>query len=65
MASFEASFMPIANAIVAAKAQTPNEVLRAMRAAWLEARAKAAKAHGEEALAIPPMVESGDAVSQP
>ena len=63
MTSFESAFLPMANAVVAAKAQTPNEVLRAMRAAWLEARAQAAKAQGEEALAIPPLVEGRDAVS--
>jgi hypothetical protein len=61
MASFESAFMPMANTIVAAKAQTPNDVLRAMRSAWFEARAHAAKAQGEEALAMPPMVESDDA----
>jgi hypothetical protein len=61
MASFESVFMPMANTIVAAKAQTPNDVLRAMRSAWFEARAHAAKAQGEEALAMPPMVESDDA----
>jgi hypothetical protein len=64
MTSFESAFMPMANSIVAAKAQTPNEVLRALRAAWLEVRAKAAKAQGEEALAIPPMIESDDASIQ-
>jgi hypothetical protein len=64
MTSFESAFMPMANAVVASKAQTPNDVLRAMRAAWLEARAQAAKAQGEAALAIPSMVESGaDAIS--
>ena len=56
--SFESAFMPMANAIVSSKAQTPNEVLRVMRSAWLEVRTKAAKAQGDEALAMPPMVES-------
>ena len=65
MTSFELAFMPMANAVVAAKAQTATDVLRAMRVAWLEARAQAAKAQGEAALAIPPMVESGDAAGQP
>jgi hypothetical protein len=65
MTSFESAFLPMANAIVAAKAQTPTDVLRAMRAAWLEARAHAAKAQGEAALQIPPMVEIDDALSQP
>jgi hypothetical protein len=65
MTSFESAFMPMANAVVASKAQTPNDVLRAMRAAWLEARAQAAKAQGEAALAIPSMVESGDAAGKP
>jgi hypothetical protein len=63
MTSFESSFLPMANAVVAAKAQTPSEVLRAMRAAWLEARAHAAKTQGEDALRMPPMVEALDAVS--
>jgi hypothetical protein len=60
MTSFESAFMPMANAVVASKAQTPNEVLRAMRAARLEARAHAAKAQGEAALVIPPTVETDD-----
>jgi hypothetical protein len=66
MAAFEASFLPIANAIVAAHAQTPQEVLRTMRSTWREVRAQAAKAQGEEALAMPSLVEGdADAVSQP
>ena len=64
MTSFESAFMPMANAIVASKAQTPHEVLRTMRSAWLEARAQAAKAQGDEALAVPPMIESDDASIQ-
>ena len=64
MSAFEASFMPIANAIVAGQAQTPQDVLRIMRTTWREAQA--AKAQGEEALVMPPLVESdADAVSQP
>jgi len=64
MSAFEASFIPIANAIVAAHAQTPQDVLRAMRSTWRETRAQAAKAQGEEALALPPMVDE-DAIGQP
>jgi hypothetical protein len=64
LAAFESSFLPMASAVVASKAQTPTDVLRAMRAAWLETRAQAAKAQGEEALAMPPMVESNDASIQ-
>jgi hypothetical protein len=64
MTSFESAFMPMANAVVAGKAQTPNDVLKAMRSAWLEARAQAAKAHGDAALAMPSMVDD-DASSQP
>jgi hypothetical protein len=64
MTSFESSFMPMANAIFASKAQTPNDVLRTMRSTWAEARAQAARAQGEAALAMPPMVESDDAASQ-
>ena len=52
LSTFEASFMPIANAIVASRAQTPRDVLRAMRSTWREIRAQAAKAQGEEALAL-------------
>ena len=55
-----ASFMPIANAIVAAHAQTPQDVLRAMRTTWREVRAEAAKAQGAGALVIPILVD-GDA----
>jgi DNA-binding transcriptional regulator YdaS (Cro superfamily) len=57
MSAFEASFMPIANAIVAAKAQTPQDVLRTMRSTWREVRAQAAKTQGEEAITMPPLVE--------
>jgi|SRR5271166_328224 len=57
MSTFEASFMPIANAIVASRAQTPRDVLRAMRSTWREVRAQAAKAQGEEALALPPLID--------
>jgi len=59
MSAFEASFMPIANAVAAARAQTPADILRTMRATWREARAQAAKAQGEEALAIPVLVDEG------
>jgi hypothetical protein len=57
LSTFEASFMPIANAIVASRAQTPRDVLRAMRSTWREVRAQAAKAQGEEALALPPLID--------
>lgn len=65
MSAFEASFMPIANAIVAAHAQTPQDVLRTMRTTWREVRAQAAKAQSGEALVMPPLVDGDtDAVSQ-
>lgn len=57
LSAFEASFMHIANDIVAAHAQTPQDVLRTMRSTWAEARARAAKAQGEEALVMPPLVD--------
>jgi hypothetical protein len=64
LSTFEASFMPIANAIVASYAQTPHDVLRAMRATWRELRAQAAKVQEDEALALPSMIDSdADAVS--
>jgi len=59
LSTFEASFTPIANAIVASRAQTPRDVLRAMRSTWREVRAQAAKAQGEEALALPPLLDEG------
>lgn len=52
MSTFEASFMPIANAIIESRAQTQHDVLRAIRSTWREVRAQAAKAQGEEALAL-------------
>jgi DNA-binding transcriptional regulator YdaS (Cro superfamily) len=58
LSTFEASFMPIANAIAASRAQTPHDILRTMRSTWDEVRAQAAKAQGEEALAMPPMIDS-------
>jgi len=66
LSTFEASFMPIANAIVASRAQTPRDVLRAMRSTWREVRAQAAKAQGEEALALAPLIDEGadDAVGE-
>jgi hypothetical protein len=60
MTFFESAFLPMANAVVAAKVQTPNDVLRVMRSTWLELRAQAAKAQGEDALRMPSMVESPD-----
>ncbi len=66
LSTFEASFMPIANAIVASRAQTPRDVLRAMRSTWREVRAQAAKAQGQEALALPPLIDevADDAVGE-
>ena len=60
MSTFEASFVQIANAIVASRAQTPRDVLRAMRSTWREVRAQTAKTQGAEAFALPPMID-GDA----
>jgi hypothetical protein len=57
MTAFEASFMPISNAIVAAHAQTPQDVLRTMRSTWREVRAQAAKSQGEEAMAMPELID--------
>ena len=66
LSTFEASFLPIANAIVASRAQTSRDVLRSMRSTWREVRAKAAKAQGEEALALPSLIDEGadDAVGE-
>ena len=50
LCAFEASFTPIANAIVASRAQTPYDILRTMRSTWREVRAQAANAQGEEAM---------------
>ena len=41
LSAFEASFMPIANAIAASRAQTPHDILRTMRLTWREVRAQA------------------------
>jgi hypothetical protein len=57
LSAFEASFMPIANAIAASRAQTPHDILHTMRSTWREVRAQAAKAQGEEALIMPPLVD--------
>jgi hypothetical protein len=66
LSTFEASFMPIANAIVASRAQTPRDVVRAIRSTWREVRAQAAKAQGEEAFGLPPLIDEGadDAVGE-
>jgi predicted transcriptional regulator len=60
MSTFEASFVLIANAIVASRAQTPRDILRAMRSTWREVRTQTAKTQGAEAFALPPMID-GDA----
>ena len=59
LSTFESAFMPIANAIVASRAETPRDVLRTMRSTWREVRARAAKAQGEEALALPSLIDEG------
>jgi len=57
LSTFEASFAPIANAIIASRAETPRDVLRAMRSTWRDFRAQAAKAQGEEVFALPPLID--------
>jgi hypothetical protein len=64
-ATFEASFMPMANAIVASRAQTQRDVLRVMRSAWREARLQAAKAQGDEALSLPSVIDERNAAVEP
>jgi DNA-binding transcriptional regulator YdaS (Cro superfamily) len=60
LSTFEASFVQMANAVAASRAQTPQDILRAMRSTWREVRAQAAKAQGEEALAIPKLVDDDE-----
>jgi hypothetical protein len=58
LSAFEASSMRIANAIAASRAQTPHDILRTMHSTWREVRAQAARAQGEEARTLPPMIDS-------
>jgi len=64
MTTFEASFTEFANALAAEPSRTPRDILRTLRTTWREIRARQAKAQGEEALALPLMIDE-DAVSQP
>lgn len=57
MAVFESSLTEFANAVVASPPQTSRDALRTLRAAWRQIRVRQAKARGEEAAALPPLVE--------
>jgi hypothetical protein len=71
MATFEASFTEFANAIMSSPPTTSRDALRTLRAVWRSIRARQAKAVGEEAAALPLMLddeeeeEGADAGSQP
>ena len=55
----ESSLADFANAIMRDGAASQRDVLRTLRAAWREARIRAAKTNREAASALPELVESG------
>jgi hypothetical protein len=57
MATFEASFMEFANAVMASPPATSRDALRTLRATWRSIRVRQAKAAGAEAVALPPLVD--------
>ena len=60
MSVFEASLTEFANAIMGAPPATSRDALRTLRASWRAIRIRQAKASGEEAVALPPLLEDED-----
>jgi len=67
MATFESSFTEFANAIMAAPPATARDAVRTLRSTWRTIRMRQAKAVGDEAAALPPLLddEAHDADSKP
>jgi hypothetical protein len=61
MAAFESSFTEFANAIMAAPPATSRDALRTLRVVWREIRIRQAKAAGDEAAALPPLLDEEEA----
>jgi hypothetical protein len=57
MATFESSFTEFANAIMASPPTTSRDALRTLRSTWRTIRVRQAKAAGDEAVALPPLVD--------
>jgi hypothetical protein len=61
LAVMESSLAEMANALAAEPSISPRDTLRTLRSAWRGVRARAAKAIGEEAGAIEPLVDEEEA----
>jgi DNA-binding transcriptional regulator YdaS (Cro superfamily) len=61
MAVFEASFTEFANSLAASPPATSRDALRTLRATWRTIRVRQAKVAGEEAIALPPMLDDDEA----
>jgi hypothetical protein len=57
MAVFESSFTEFANALMASPPATSRDALRTLRTVWRSIRARQAKAAGDEAAALPPLID--------
>jgi hypothetical protein len=57
MAAFESSFMEFANALMASPPATSRDALRTLRSTWRSIRARQARAAGDEAVAMPPLLD--------
>jgi hypothetical protein len=60
MAAFESSFTEFANALLASPPATSRDALRTLRSAWRVIRARQAKAAGDEAVMLPPLVDDDE-----
>lgn len=60
MSVFETSLTEFAAAILAEPPKTQRDALRALRTAWHAIRIRQAKASGEEAAALPPLLDDGE-----
>jgi hypothetical protein len=57
MATFEASFVEFATAIMANPPATARDAMRTLRATWRTIRVRQAKVTGDEAVALPPLLD--------
>jgi hypothetical protein len=62
MAVFESSFTEFANAMLATPPATSRDALRTLRATWRPIRVRQAKATGDEAAALPPLMDDDEGV---
>jgi hypothetical protein len=60
MAAFESSFLEFANAIMASPPATARDALRTLRSTWRSIRMRQAKVVGDEAAALPLLLDDDD-----